>query len=100
MEASKQRAARMAQAKHRGSKTSPKTEHENTLIILAWEAELLSEGQCSRMLDMDRISLRKLRDATLDRAMVFAEALDAANPPDSRRPSEQEAGGAGKERAG
>jgi hypothetical protein len=71
----KQRAARIAQAKHRGS-TSHKTDLENALIVLAWEAELLSEGQCSRMLDMDRVSLRKLRTDTLDKAMAFAEAID------------------------
>ena len=72
-----QRAARLAQAKHRGTKTSHKTDLENTLIVLAWEAELLSEGQCSRMLDMDRVSLRKLRMDTLDRAMAFAESIDS-----------------------
>lgn len=71
-----QRAARLAQAKHRGS-VSHKTELENTLIILAWESANLSEGQCARMLDLDRVALRKLRMDTLDRAMKFAEELDA-----------------------
>lgn len=77
MDDAKRRAARIAQAKHRGTKASHKTDLENTLIMLAWEAEMLSEGQCSRMLDMDRVSLRKLRMDTLDRAMAFAESIDA-----------------------
>lgn len=72
-----QRAARVAQAKHRGTKTSHKTGLENVLLILAWEAEVLSEGQLSHILDIDRVSIRKMRLALLDRATGLAESLHA-----------------------
>jgi hypothetical protein len=82
-----QRYNRIAQAKHRGSKRSHVTELEDALLILAWEAELLSEGQVSRLLDEDRVTLRLRREALLDRAARFAEALYAANPAHTKRPA-------------
>ncbi len=78
MTPAKQRAARLAQAKHRGSKVSHKTECENALLILAWEAEILSEGQLARMLDLDRVSIRQMRLDMLDKATALAESLDEA----------------------
>lgn len=71
----KKRRARFYQAKHRGS-TSRETELENALLILCWEGEQLSEGQLSKMLDLDRVSIRKMRHDFLDRGMKIAEALD------------------------
>jgi hypothetical protein len=73
---SKQRYNRIAQAKKRGS-TSYKTELENALIMLAWEADILSEGQCASMLQLDRVTLRKWRLTALDRATALAEQMDA-----------------------
>jgi hypothetical protein len=78
MTPAQRRIARLAQAKHRGSKASHKTELENALMILAWEAEVLSEGQVSRLLDLDRVSIRQMRLDMIDRATKFAESLDAA----------------------
>lgn len=71
-----QRAARIAQAKHRGTKASHKTAMENALMILAWEAVILSEGQVSRMLGLDRVSVRELRLKMLDEATALAKSLD------------------------
>ena len=82
MTPAQQRAARVAQAKHRGTKTSHKTELENVLLVLAWEAEVLSEGQLSQILDTDRVSIRKMRLALLDRATSLAESLYAAREKD------------------
>lgn len=70
-----QRYARIAQAKHRKSR-SIKTELENAQLLLAWEAEQLSEGQVASMLDLDRVSLRKLRADAIDAGMQIAQALD------------------------
>lgn len=76
------RQAREAQARHRGSRASYVTAMENALLILAWEAAELSEGQVSAMLDMDRVSLRKLREDLIDRGMAVAQSL-------SREPSNE-----------
>ena len=72
----KQRKQRMYQAKHRASKRSYKSELENVLLLLAWEASLLSEGQVSKMLDIDRVSLRMLREGSIARGMEIAQELD------------------------
>lgn len=80
----KQRAARVAQAKHRGTKASHKTEMENALLMLAWESETLSEGQVSRLLDLDRVSVRQMRLDLLDRATALADALYGRAPVQSR----------------
>jgi len=77
MTPTERRAARLAQAKHRGTKRSHVTALEDALIVLAWEATLLSEGQVSRLLDMDRVSLRIRRETLLADAMRLAEAMDA-----------------------
>lgn len=76
MSPDKQRKARVAQAKHRGTRRSVKTELENTMILLAWEAEQLSEGQVSSLLDIDRVSLRKMRTDAIDEGMRLADLLD------------------------
>jgi hypothetical protein len=74
------RRARAYQAKHRGTKRSHVTELEDALIMLAWEAELLSEGQVSHLLDVDRVTLRLRREAMLDGATKLAEAMYAERP--------------------
>lgn len=73
-----QRAARGYQAKHRGTATSLKTELENTLLMLAWEAEVLSEGQLAKILGMDRIAVRDLRMEMLNKAEALADSLRPA----------------------
>lgn len=83
MSPAKQRAARIAQAKHRGTANSHKTVLENVLLLLAWEAEVLSEGQVSRLLDLDRVSVRQMRLDLLDRATALADALYGKAPPQS-----------------
>ena len=76
MTPAQQRIARIAQAKHRGTKTSHKTELENLRLLLCWEAEQLSEGQLSKLLDVDRITLRKMRLDAIDAGMKLAEQLN------------------------
>lgn len=73
------RAARAYQAKHRGSKTSYRTELENALLFLAWEAADLSEGQLAAIFDTDRVTLRTLRDGYRARALVLAAQLSPAS---------------------
>jgi hypothetical protein len=75
MTPAQRRAARIAQAKHRGTKESHRTQFENALLMLAWEAEILSEGQLSHILDTDRVSIRKMRLDLLDQATKLAESL-------------------------
>lgn len=75
MDLKQQRKARIAQAKHRNSGASHKTELENALLLLAWEAADLSEGQLSKLLGMDRIALRQMRLDMLVRAMQVAESM-------------------------
>lgn len=59
--ARKRRQDRLAQQRHRGNKRSYVTEVENLKIILAWEAELLSEGQAAKAIGVDRVTLRDMR---------------------------------------
>ncbi len=82
MDAKKQRQARIAQNKHRGSKRSYKTELETAQILLAWESEQLSEGQVSRALDLDRVTVRMLREGAILSGMTLCAAL---LPVDTRR---------------
>lgn len=79
----RQRQARIAQAKHRGG-TSPKTGLENVLLLLAWESEGLSEGQMVSLFDLDRVTIRRMREAAIDRAMRLAESL-LPEPPKPRQ---------------
>lgn len=83
-----QRYNRAAQCKHRGSRQSYRTQHEDALIILAWQAGRLSEGQAMRALATDRIGAREERDAAIDRGTeIGLELWNAA-----RRKAEREAG--------
>lgn len=75
MTPARQRAARIAQAKHRGTKASHKTELENLQLLLCWESTDLSEGQLSKLLDVDRITLRQMRLDAIDAGMKLAELL-------------------------
>lgn len=75
MDLKDRRAARLAQAKHRGTANSHATELENALIVLAWEATELSEGQCAAIFDTDRITLRKMRETLIARGLEVAAAL-------------------------
>lgn len=70
----RQRAQRLSQQKHRGG-GSIKTELENAYLMLAWEAELLSEGQVSDILGTDRVSVRLMREGAIAKALQVAEAL-------------------------
>ena len=94
----KTRYNRIAQRKHRGSKTSPKTDLENAYILLAWLNADLSEGQASKALQVDRVTLREMRDVALAKGLCLFEKLyprlDAQydgvcgalpNPPSTRR---------------
>lgn len=74
MSAAIQRYNRVAKLKERGGK-SHKTAHENALLLLCWEAEALSEGQMAAILDIDRVTLRKMRSDAIDAGMKLAEAL-------------------------
>ena len=89
----RRRKARLAQAKHRGTRQSIKTELEDVLLLLAWEAEQLSEGQMAGLLDMDRITPRKKRLDAIDTAMWLAEAMDAGRADERRRERERLMGG-------
>ena len=64
-----QRQARMYQAKSRGDLCSHKTKAENLGLLLLWEAEVLSEGQAARALDIDRVTLRLMREQAIAEAM-------------------------------
>jgi hypothetical protein len=72
----KRRENRIAQANHRGSTRSVKTELEDTLLILAWEAEQLSEGQVASLLGIDRVTLRRMREAAISAGLRTYELLD------------------------
>lgn len=80
MSPKQQRASRLHQAKHRGSRRSYKTELENALLLLAWEAAELSEGQMVQLLDIDRVTIRVMRLAAIDAGMKLALALDRSRP--------------------
>ena len=75
MTTNKARYNRMAQQKHRGSKRSPKTELENAHILLAWLNADLSEGQVSKALGIDRVTLRVMRDDAIANGMRLFETL-------------------------
>ena len=75
MNLKKQRMARLYQGKSRGDRHSYKTELENVRLLLAWEAGNLSEGQVSRLLGIDRVSLRMMRERAVAAGMELAEEL-------------------------
>lgn len=75
MNLKKQRMARLYQGKSRGDRHSYKTELENVRLLLAWEAGDLSEGQVSRVLGIDRVSLRMMREGAVAAGMALAEEL-------------------------
>lgn len=75
MDALQQRKHRAYQAKHRGGGTSSKTALENTQMLMALEAGLLSEGQVSAALSLDRVTVRKMRDDAIDSGIKFATLL-------------------------
>ena len=76
----KRRYDRIAQAQHRGSAVSHETGRENALILLAWEAAELSEGQAAKALQIDILGVRDLRAAYLAEALVLFEALRPLRP--------------------
>lgn len=73
--AATRRRNRLYQALHRESRRSYKTDAENLGLLLLWEAGELSEGQVARALDIDRVTLRTMRDGAMAEAMQFAEVL-------------------------
>ncbi len=76
---SKRRANRLAKQRERGG-GSIKTELENAYLMLAWEAERLSEGQVARILGADRVTVRLMREGAIAKALTVAEGLfDAAD---------------------
>lgn len=75
-----QRYMRLAQAKHRGSRQSYKTQLENCQILLAWERGDLSEGQASKALGLNRIESRTLLAKQSEAGANLAELLLRANP--------------------
>lgn len=70
---------RLYQAEHRGSRRSYKTETENLGLLLLLEAGELSEGQVSRALDIDRVTLRMMRENAMADAAKFADILLSPN---------------------
>jgi len=76
MDALQQRRARLYQGKSRGDRRSYKTELENVQILLAWESGELSEGQVARLLGVDRVSLRMMREGAIAAGMKIGEQLD------------------------
>jgi len=70
-----QRYNRRAVRKHRGSRRSYLTEAEDALIILAWQAGELSEGQAARALGLDRVTARDRRIAAIERGQEIGHAL-------------------------
>ena len=71
---------RLAKAKQRGSKKSYVTQFEDAKIILAWEAENLTEGQAAKALQMDRVSMRILREELINAGGSLARELRPAPP--------------------
>ena len=71
----KQRKDRSYQVKHRGSRRSYRTEAEDALILLAWEAGELSEGQASKALWVDRVTARDRKIAAIERGRVLGKTL-------------------------
>ena len=77
MNAKQQRLARLYQSKSRGDRRSYKTELENVQLLLAWEAGDLSEGQVAKILGVDRVSPRMIREGAVAAGMALAEELVA-----------------------
>ena len=75
MDIAKQRYNRHAQQKHRGSRRCYRTEAEDALILLAWEAGELSEGQAAKALDVDRVTARDRRLAGISHGHDIGHAL-------------------------
>ena len=75
MSPKQQRQARLYQNKCRGDRRSYKTDAENLGLLLLWESEVLSEGQVAKALDIDRVTLRMMREGALADALKLAEAL-------------------------
>ena len=75
MSIKQQRAARLYKNKSRGDRRSYKTELENALLLLAWEAMELSEGQMAKIMDTDRVSLRLMREGAIAQGMKLADGL-------------------------
>lgn len=75
MDALQQRKHRAYQAKHRGGGISSKTELENTQILLAWSAGLLSEGQVCAALNLDRVVARTMKDCAVNEGIKLAALL-------------------------
>ena len=73
--AATRRRNRLYQAAHRESRRSYKTDAENLGLLLLWEAGELSEGQVARAFDIDRVTLRMMREGAMAEAMKFAEVL-------------------------
>ena len=71
----KQRYNRHAQQKHRGSRRCYRTEAEDALILLAWEAGELSEGQAAKALGVDRVTARDRRLSAVERGHNIGHAL-------------------------
>lgn len=75
MDLKKQRQDRIAQAKHRSTGVSHKTVAENNALLLAWEAAVLSEGQVSKALGVDRLEIRRMRAEAIQAGVNLADAL-------------------------
>lgn len=73
--AQKARADRQYQRKHRAGKSSPTTDLEDALIVLAWEAGELTEGQAAAALGTDLLGARIRREALLGRGIQIAYEL-------------------------
>lgn len=71
----KQRLARLYQGNSRGDRRSYKTELENVQLLLAWESSGLSEGQVAKALNIDRVTLRMMREGAMAAGMTLAEEL-------------------------
>jgi len=72
------RQGRLAQQRHRSSAVSYVTEWENTLVLLAWEAGELSEGQVSKLLGVHRIEARGMRIAAIERGREIGRTMWSA----------------------
>jgi hypothetical protein len=83
----KQRTMRAYQAKHRGSKTSFKTQIENLQILLAWEAAELTEGQAARALNVCRIEAREMREKAIRAGEEIAGEIIAMYRSKAARPA-------------
>lgn len=55
-------------------------EIERLTILLGWEAGELSEGQAARLLGLDRLALRRKRQAVLERAASYLPVPEPKTP--------------------